>query len=115
VSFAHHDNIELVAGDSWLIPGVLTDHNGDALDLTTATFEWELIDSGGYPVAISADVTVTDAPRGAVSIALEANDTAGLEPGFYMDALRVEFPNSGRSTVWRGQIAVAASRSVNIS
>jgi hypothetical protein len=110
VSVAHHDDIELVAGDSWLIPGVLTDHRGDPLDLTTAMFEWALLDSGGNPVAISADVTVTDALRGAVSIALEANDTAGLDPGFYMDALRVDFPSTGRSTVWRGQIAVVASR-----
>src|SRR5262249_27831068 len=46
------------------------------------------------------------------SIALEANDTAGLDPGDYTDALRVDFPNTGRSTVWRGRIAVAVAGGV---
>jgi hypothetical protein len=43
---AHHDPIELIAGDPWEIPGTLTDDNGDPLDLTGAEFEWVLVYTG---------------------------------------------------------------------
>jgi hypothetical protein len=52
---------------------------------------------------------MADAADAAINIIVPTSDTAGLDPGFYTDALRVEFPIPGRSTVWHGQILVAAN------
>ena len=64
----HHDPIEVIAGEPWDIPGTLLDANGSPIDLTGATLEWALVDSGGNPVAITADVTVIDAAAAAICI-----------------------------------------------
>jgi hypothetical protein len=50
-----------------------------------------------------------DAAAGAIGIYVPATDTAGLDPGYYTDALRVNLPNAGDATVWHGQILVAAN------
>jgi hypothetical protein len=105
----HHEPIEVIAGETWDIPGTLLDANGSAVDLTGATLEWALVDSGGNPVAITAQVTVTDAAAGAICISVGANDTAGLDPGYYSDALRVTKPRGERST-WHGFIQVDPDR-----
>ena len=105
---AHHDPIEVIAGESWDIPGFLLDANNAPMDLTGATLEWALVDSGGNPVAIAAEVTVTNAARGAICISIAGNDTAGLDPGYYNDGLRVTMPRGERST-WQGRIQVDAN------
>jgi hypothetical protein len=105
----HHAPIEVIAGETWDIPGTLLDVNGSPIDLTGATLEWALVDSGGNPVAIAAEVTVTNAARGAICISIAGNDTAGLDPGYYNDGLRVTMPRGERST-WHGQILVDANR-----
>jgi hypothetical protein len=104
----HHDPIELLAGDDWEIPGALLDDNGNPLDLSNAEFEWVLVDRGGNPITLAAEVEVTDPAEGAINIMVLASDTAGLDPGFYTDALRVEFPTPGRSTVWHARLIVVA-------
>ena len=71
--------------------------------------QWVLVDSGGNPVALTAEVNVTNAARGAICISLAASDTAGLDPGYYSDGLRVTMPSGERST-WHGQILVDADR-----
>ena len=101
----HHEPIEVIAGDTWDIPGTLLDANGSPIDLNGATLEWALVDSGGNPVAIAAEVTVTDAAGGAICISVGANDTAGLDPGYYQDGLRVMMPRGERRT-WQGRIQV---------
>jgi hypothetical protein len=105
----HHDLIELVAGDTWEIPGTLTDANGSPLDLTNAQFEWVLVDTGGNPITLAAAVDVMDAETGAVGIYVPAGDTAGLDPGYYTDALRVNLARADSAMVWHGQILVAAN------
>ncbi len=105
----HHEPIEVIAGEIWDIPGSLQDANGGPIDLTGAALEWALVDSGGNPVVIAAEVTVTDAARGAICISISANDTAGLDPGYYSDGLRVTMPSGERRT-WQGHIQVDANR-----
>jgi hypothetical protein len=105
----HHEPIEVIAGETWDIPGSLQDANGVPIDLTGAALEWALVDSGGNPVAITAEVTVTDAARGAICIGLSANETAGLDPGYYTDGLRVTLQGGERST-WQGHIQVDVNR-----
>jgi hypothetical protein len=55
----HHEPIEVVAGETWDIHGTLLDANGTPIDLTGATVEWVLVDSGGNPVAVTSEVTIT--------------------------------------------------------
>jgi hypothetical protein len=102
----HHDPVVVVAGDDWEIPGALFDADGNPLDLTSAEFEWVLVDTGGNPITLVAEVEVTDLADGAISISVPASDTNGLDPGFYTDALHVTFAAGGSSTVWHGQIIV---------
>jgi hypothetical protein len=58
----HHDPIEVVAGDDWLIAGTLLDLDGDPLDLTDAVIEWALLSSttGSHKV-LDPDLDTTDA------------------------------------------------------
>jgi hypothetical protein len=105
----HHEPIEVIAGETWDIPGTLLDANGSPIDLIGATLEWALVDSGGNPVAITAEVTITNAAAGAIWISVGANDTAGLDPGYYNDGLRVTMPRGERST-WLGYIQVDVNR-----
>ncbi len=105
----HHQPIEVVADESWDIPGTLRDANGSPIDLLERPLEWTLVDSGGNPVAITAEVTITDAGAGAICISIGANDTAGLDPGYYNDGLRVTMPGGQRLT-WQGYIQVDVNR-----
>ena len=105
----HHEPIEVIAGEPWEIPGSLLDANGSPIDLTGAMLEWALVDSGGNPVAITAEVSITDAAAGAIFISVGANDTAGLDPGYYHDGLRITMARGERFT-WHGQLLVDADR-----
>jgi hypothetical protein len=105
----HHEPIEVIAGETWDIPGTLLDANGSPIDLSGATLEWVLVDRGGNPVAIAAEVTVTDAAAGAICISVAAEATAGLDPGYYNDGQRITMPRGERST-WNGYIQVDANR-----
>jgi hypothetical protein len=90
-------------------PGTLLDANRAPIDLTGATLEWVLVDNGGNPVAITAEVTVTEPTRGEICISISAEDTAGLDPGQYNDGLRVTTPG-GERRIWHGYIQVDANR-----
>jgi len=105
----HHEPIEVIAGEPWDIPGTVLDPNGSPVDLTGATLEWVLVDSGGNPVAIAVEMTVTDTARGEICISVSPDDTAGLDPGHYNDGLRVTTPDGERRS-WHGYIQVAANR-----
>jgi hypothetical protein len=106
---ALHEPIEVIAGEPWEIPATLLDANGTLVDLAGAALEWVLIDRGDNPVAITAKVTVTDAAAGAVCISIAGNETAGLDPGYYIDGLRVTMPGGERHT-WHGRLQVDADR-----
>jgi hypothetical protein len=105
----HHEPVEVIAGEPWDMPGTLLDPNRAPIDLTGATLEWVLVDSGGNPAAIAAEVTVTNAARGEICLSISGDDTAGLDPGLYNDGLRVTKPGGERQT-WHGYIQVDANR-----
>jgi hypothetical protein len=69
----HHEPIEVIAGEPWDIPGTLLDANGSPIGFAGATLQWALVDSGGNPVAITANVTVTDAAAGTICISVGAS------------------------------------------
>jgi hypothetical protein len=60
-------------------------------------------------MAIKAEVTITDAAAGAIFISVGADDTAGLDPGYYHDGLRITMARGERFT-WHGRLLVDADR-----
>jgi hypothetical protein len=105
-----HPDLELVSGDSWSIAGNLLDTTGQPLDLTAAGLEWTLIAPGGTLAipAGSAVVAVTDPPTsGAIVITVDKEITKALDPGRYIDSLRVTIAGLA-DTMWRGCVLVDA-------
>lgn len=105
----HHDDIELVAGDDWVITAVLLDVNGSSLDITNASFEWTLIDTTGTSVAVFGDGSVTvvvinPGTNGQLNIKVPKSITSPLLSGRFHDALRVTINYT--STFWMGAILV---------
>jgi hypothetical protein len=109
----HHDDLELVAGDDWTIPGTLTEPDGTALDLTTVKdIQWIMLGPDGNPCLPpgSATVQVVSPPTlGQVLVTVPNVITRTLPAGRYVDAMRVVMSTSARATVWTGAIAVDAN------
>jgi hypothetical protein len=109
----HHDDLELVAGDDWTIPGTLTEPDGTALDLSTVQdIQWIMLGPDGNPCLPpgSATVQIVNPPTGGqVLVTLPNAVTRALPPGRYVDAMRVIMAGSLRATVWTGAIAVDAN------
>jgi hypothetical protein len=105
----HHVDIELVPGDDWLIPGLLTDITGAPLDLTAATLEWMLLDPDGNQVTTDATITtVSPSTSGQINILVPNSVTVDLNPGRYSDALRVTISDM-IATTWVGFVLVDAN------
>lgn len=106
---SHHDDINLVAGDDWVIPGTLLDANGNALDLTSASFNWVLVDPNGEVVntLVSASTLTPQQPltAGQIQISVPRANTEALLAGRYHDSLRVIDANQV-SSYWVGTILV---------
>jgi len=107
----HHDDIELAAGDDWLIAGTMLDQNGNPEDLTGATLEWMLFDPDGNPVLHDAQFNINVVPQqvGNISINVSSDVTASLEAGRYTDAIRVTQAGGTKSQMWTGNILVACN------
>ena len=101
-----------MAGDDWIIDGTLVNADGSATDLTgNFGVYWTLLGLDGYPVlsADQATVLVMGSPTsGRVRILVSAIVTGGLDPGRYIDAIRVVGATL-TATFWVGQIAVDAN------
>jgi hypothetical protein len=108
----HHDDLEVVAGDDWIIDGTLVNADGSATDLTDNNgVYWTLLGPDGYPVLSldQATVVVVGAPTGGtVRISVSAAVTSGLDPGRYTDAIRV-VGAALTASFWVGQILVDAN------
>lgn len=104
-----HDDIELVAGDDWVIPGTLLDPTGVPLDLTGATFEWTLIDPDGVQLADLVTASTLDPvdplTNGQIQITVPRAATEPLVAGRYHDSLRVILGGEVES-YWVGAILV---------
>lgn len=108
-----HDDLELVAGDSWTIVGTLKNKDGSAFDLTTAAPAWTLRGPDGRVCgALLAEVELTKVQPptgGQVIIAVPRSKTGDLEPGRYHDSVRVTAEDGVEAdTMWVGAIAVHA-------
>jgi len=108
----HHDDLEVVAGDDWVIDGTLINEDGSATDLTNAeAIYWILLGPDGYPVFSSDEATVDivdPASSGTVRISVSKTVTSGLDAGRYTDAIRVVGVTL-TATFWIGQILVDAN------
>ena len=104
-----HDDIEVMTGDTFTIPGTLQDVDGNALDLSDATVLWTLIDPDGVPALTGDDATISISDQGTnkgqLLITVPASTTTRLLPGIYTDALRVEL-DEARTTMWLGSVYV---------
>jgi hypothetical protein len=108
----HHDDIEVSAGDDWVIAGQLTQTDlVTPLDLTGAVdVQWMMLGCDGMPAIPSnaATIEIVAPPTGGkVNVKLPSDVTKTLDPGLYTDALRVVMP--AKSTVWTGVISVGAN------
>lgn len=105
----HHDDVELMAGDDWVISGRLLDRDGSPFNLDNALLNWTLINPDGWAVTLTQDVTlnVTNSANGLISIVLPSSFTRTIAPGRYTDALRVVV-GGFTETFWTGYIQVDA-------
>ena len=104
-----HPDISLVAGDDWVIEGVLLADDGTPLDLTNGVLSWRLLDGDGNPVSLNATITIVPpATAGKITIDVPYAATAGLMPGVYVDSLRADL-TGGRSTLWSGRLLVSVN------
>jgi hypothetical protein len=107
----HHDDIELQAGDDWVIAGTLNDDTGTAIDLTQGAmqFMWTLIDPDGLACAAVQAASIapdsTTGTSGGLNIRVPRQATEGLDAGRYHDALRALFAD-GASMMWVGAILI---------
>ena len=106
----HHDDIELVIGDEWVINGLLLDNKGQPLDLTSGAVNlgWTLLGPDGNQVpGLSDAATLEPQSGGIVLITVPDSLTKTLLPARYLDAIRVwagDFP----ATQWIGIILADA-------
>jgi hypothetical protein len=110
--FTHHDDVTLYSGDDWTINGTLLDASGNPFDLTGADLTWRLLDADGQSMLPSESATITvvePASDGKIIISVPDTATAGLVPGPYVDALRVDDSADKRSTLWSGRVQVSAN------
>jgi hypothetical protein len=109
MSLPYHPNVQVRAGTTWSINGLLLDANGNPLDITNCALAWGLLDMSGNPVPVVIDnavVTKTDPVNGAISITIAAAYTK-IDPARYTDTLEVTEGNN-TELFWTGFIVVNA-------
>ena len=109
MGITYHADLEIAAGDDWLIAGTLLDADGQPIDLSQAgtTIEWVLFNPDGGVALTSDQFTVNVVPQevGNISIVVPRISTYLLPAGRYTDSLRVT--TTIRSVEWRGNILVS--------
>jgi hypothetical protein len=110
LELTHHDDADVMAGDTWVIPFTLYDADGAALDLTDAELSWTFLNPDGYKCLdiINSAVIAKDNPltSGKGRITVPAGATS-RPPGRYSDAMRVVI-GSEVDTMFHGMILVSA-------
>lgn len=108
----HHDDIEVVPGDDWVINFSLVDANSSPLNITGAQLTWSFIDENGdqdAEIAGAAIINVTNAVTGLGNITIPSSATNDQNPSRCHDALRVQLASNARATVFTGTILVDAN------
>lgn len=106
-----HAPFTLIRGDTWEIEGRLSATDGAPLDLSAAEIEWALFTQAGQRfLSLMRDhgIVVTDAAAGAILITVPADQSKTLDPGPYLDQLRVTI-SGAVSTMWTGGVTVEFS------
>jgi hypothetical protein len=105
----HHDDLELVIGDEWLILGKLLDEEGKPLDLSGGVeCSWTLVGPTGHLVGLDLEATLEKQDGGIVRIVVPDTFTRWLLPGRYLDAIRV-WVGDEPATQWTGNIIADAN------
>jgi hypothetical protein len=109
MALTHHDDIELMIGDEWLIVGKLLDEDGNPLDLMSGiALGWTLCGPDGNQMSGLTDAaTLTPQPGGVVRIVVPDSFTRTLQPARYLDAIRV-WTSGQPATQWTGIILADA-------
>lgn len=109
-----HDDIQVVAGDDWviLIPAIDESNQPVNLSASGVGLAWTVISPDGTtsPIAASAIVTPTSTPTAyqSVSVKVPRSETYGLVAGLYRDALQVSVGGVS-TTIWEGNLVVWAN------
>ena len=110
---SHHDDLEVTAGDDWVIAGTLLNADGSAFNLSDSWVYWMLVSPDGEEVAeLAENISVTTkspASDGLIEISAPSTFTQGLAPGRYLDAVKVITGGTFTETFWTGVIEVKAN------
>ena len=78
------------------LDAILTDANGDPVDVTDSTVRFHMMQIGATTLKIDAVASVIDGPTGHVRYALQNGDTD--TPGSYKAEYQVTFPDGSTET-----------------
>lgn len=104
-------DFSMYAGDDKTIEVSVTDKNGDAVDITSATIEWRAAKSHNKTAAVtkttSSGISITNGAGGVFQITLTDSDTEDLVGSYYHEA-QVTFSSGLIATVLTGLMNVNA-------
>jgi hypothetical protein len=110
MALTHHDDLEMMIGDEWVINGHLLDENGQPIDVMAPgiTMGWSLVGPDGNMVpGVTDAASLEPLAGGDVLISVPDSFTRTLNPARYLNAIRV-YVNGAASTEWTGIILAAA-------
>lgn len=99
----------MYAGDDKTLEVSVTDRNGDAVTITSATIEWRATKRFGKTAALtkttSSGISITSGSGGVFQITLTDTDTESLEGVYYHEA-QITFSGGAIATVMQGMMEV---------
>lgn len=105
-------NLTIYQGESRSLDYVITDGDGEPVDLTFYAPEWRLTgrtdETPLITKTLSAGITYTDAALGLLTVELAPDDTE-LAPGLYRRELRLSSGSTQRHTADFGGIVISDS------
>lgn len=105
-------NLTIYQGESRSLDYIITDADGDPVDLTFYVAEWRLTSRTDETPLITktlgAGITYTDATGGLLTVELTPEDTE-LAPGLYRRELRLSSGSTQRHTADFGGIVISDS------
>lgn len=99
--------VSFYQGDTQNLVVSITDENNNTVDISSATFKWNL-DSRSYPVnkdMSSGDITLSNPSIGEVTIKINPEDTANLS-GVFFHELEMTDADGNISTVIQDKITI---------
>jgi hypothetical protein len=105
-----HPQENVRCGDDWFFAGPLNDNNGNPLNLTGATFLYNVDSLDGTENLFSTTtVTLLNSTTATVQWGAPAAETADIPPGTYYDTLQITLAaGAGTFTIVEGVINAAS-------